>query len=196
MFPQWFGYELADLVIYSPRAYSALVQSYNQAIWPLHLLAVALIAGIAVLLWHRRQGGFRICMVLLAACWLWVAMVFFLQRYSVLHWAANFMALAFAVQALWLLIMAAWPTSGEPPWRSGFAGIAGAAVFAAGTIVPLAIVLYQDKPWTQLEMPGLMPGPTAITTLGVLILVRHKTALLAALIPLAWCMYSGALRLQ
>src|SRR5690606_15196989 len=96
-------------------------------------------------------------------------------------------------QALWLLLIAFWPTPDATPWRSGLTCIAGAATFVAEIIVPLAIDIYQGKPWTQLEMPGLMPGPTAITTLGVLLMLRSRLAAPAAIIPVTWCAYSGAL---
>lgn len=191
---QWLGYGLADLVIYSPRAYSALVQAYNQAVWPLHLLAAALMAAIAVLLCRRTQRGLRICMVLLAACWLWTAIAFLLQRYSTLHWAAGYMALAFTGQALWLLLMALLPAPGGEPWRLSRIRNIGWAIFVAGIIAPFALILYQGKPWMQLEMPGLMPDPTAIATLGALLLARGKMVVPASIIPLAWCAYSGSLR--
>src|SRR5690606_12736037 len=128
-------------------------------------LACAVVAGMAVLLWKRRPAGFRACMALLAACWLWVAVAFFHQHYSILHWAAHYMAAASAAQALWLLVMAAWPTTGATPWRSGlFARAFGMAVFMVGAIAPWAVALFRGQPWMQLELPGLMPDPTAIMT--------------------------------
>ena len=46
------------------------------------------------------------------------------------------------------------------------------------------------RPWTQAEIFGLAPDPTAVATLGVLLAVARPSRLLFA-IPLLWCALTG-----
>jgi hypothetical protein len=46
------------------------------------------------------------------------------------------------------------------------------------------------RPWTQAEIFGLAPDPTAIATLGVLVAAARPNWLLLIL-PLLWCIISG-----
>ena len=47
------------------------------------------------------------------------------------------------------------------------------------------------RSWLQVEVFGIAPDPTAITTLGVL-LTAHPRNWLLLIIPLLWCVISGA----
>jgi hypothetical protein len=47
------------------------------------------------------------------------------------------------------------------------------------------------RPWTQADVFGIAPDPTAIATLGILIL-NERIAWWLLPIPLAWCVISAA----
>ncbi len=188
---EWWTYSLSDLLMFSARTYYRLMELYNAAIWPGQLIAVA--AGL-MLLACAWQGGVRrtrIVAVILAACWLWVASAFHGARYASINSAADYFAIGFVIQSV-LLLWQGW-TQGrlslQPPrtlidWIGP--GLCGFAVL----LYPL-IALASGRPWQQMEWFGVMPDPTALATLGILLWSSRVCWLLLPL-PLLWCAISGA----
>ncbi|HEX6015786.1 MAG TPA: DUF6064 family protein, partial [Geminicoccaceae bacterium] len=95
-------YALSDFLLFSCETYNRLFELHNEAVWPAQLVAVALgIAILTLLRWPSVRQG-RAITAALAACWLWVAWAFHLERYATINWAATYFAAAFALQALLL----------------------------------------------------------------------------------------------
>ena len=197
---EWWSYRPADFLMFSPRIYWRLFESLNAAAWPAQPLVVgAALAGIAGM--ARRagpigQGAARGALCALALAWLAVAGWFLAPRYAPINWAATYATVAFALQALGLLGLAA------------IGGVAGHAV-APRRRVGWALLLWAlclhpllawaaGRPWTQAEVFGLAPDPTAIATLGALLLLRGQTAVARWLgrllwpVPVLWCLASAA----
>ena len=55
---------------------------------------------------------------------------------------------------------------------------------------PLLAPLF-GRPWHGAEFFGIAPDPTAIATLGFLLMARGRSTLLLYPIPLLWCLASG-----
>ena len=88
--------------MFSPPVYWRLVERYNREAWPLHLLMLA--AGL-LLLWlaaTRPAAAARPVAGALAVIWLWVGWSFHHQAYAQINWAAEYAAIAFAIQAVLL----------------------------------------------------------------------------------------------
>jgi hypothetical protein len=49
-----------------------------------------------------------------------------------------------------------------------------------------------QRPWTQAETFGIMPDPTAIASLGILLLATSRFPWELSAIPLLWCVISSA----
>jgi len=64
---EWWTYSLSDFLMFSSRSYYRLIESYNAAIWPAHLLA--LMAGLVVIvaIVRPRQHLQRSAALVLAA---------------------------------------------------------------------------------------------------------------------------------
>jgi hypothetical protein len=194
---EWCSYRPADLLMFAPRIYWRLFESINAAVWPAQLLLVG--AALAWLLWFVRRGAEaapRASAVALALCWLFVAWAFLLQRYAPINWAAEAFALGFALQALGLLaLLGGGPlqASAQPRRRAVGLGLLLWALLGHPLLAGLAA-----RPWTQAEVFGVAPDPTAIGTLGWLLLLQGCGAgarrLLRGLwlLPLAWCAISAA----
>jgi hypothetical protein len=60
-----------------------------------------------------------------------------------------------------------------------------------GLLVQPVIGRMLGRPWTQAEVFGIAPDPTAIATLGVLV-VNERIAWWLLPIPLVWCTISAA----
>lgn len=183
----WQSYRLEDFIPFSPEIYWRLIERINEAWWPLHVITVAL--GLVALVLALR-GNSRIALVLLAPAWLTSGIIFHLSYYAELNWAAGWFGWAFIVQATLLLSMAAFGAKGgaDPRPRKSIIGIGSTIVVLAVPAYPL-IAATLGGGVAHAETYGLHPDPTAIATLGVLLITRRgPAAWLAVPIPMAWCL--------
>jgi hypothetical protein len=102
---------------YSAEVLYALYGQYNQAIWPMQILFLVL-AGVslAFTLHPWRQAG-RVVGLILVLAWLWAAIGFHWQHFSLINFSAGIYAALFAVQAL--LIAWTWVARGGTSFRLG-----------------------------------------------------------------------------
>jgi hypothetical protein len=183
---EWWTYSLSDFLMFSSRSYYRLIESYNAAIWPAHL--VALVAGVILIgaIARPRQHLQRSAALVLAAAWGWVAWAYHLERYAEINTAAPYFAAAFALQALLLCWLAFKPGNTAPAPQRVALGMTGLAIFA----YPLLALVRDGGGWRQAEVFGVVPDPTVIATLGVLLVWRAPA--IFWLIPVSWCLVSGA----
>ena len=189
---EWWTYSLGDLLLFSPQTYYRLFELYNLDWWPLQMVALAL--GLSVLGLCRRggSGAGRAIAVMLAAAWLWVAWAFHGQRYASINLAAEHFAWGFALQALMVLWLGGVRgrfalASATRMQQSLGAGLFGFALLVFPLIGPL-----QGRSWTQAEVFGMAPDPTALATLGWLLFAGARPLWLLFPVPVLWCLISGA----
>ncbi len=194
---EWWTYSLSDFLMFSPGTYFRLFELHNQAWFPLQ----PLFALPAVwLLWVASSGSaaaWRAPVVLLGFIWIWVAWVFHLERYAPINWAAVYGAWAFAAQGVVLVVLGLAGRHLRIS-RSGFSNGIGMALLPAALMYPL-LALALQRPWAQSEWFGLMPDPTALGTLGLMLCLQrtdgrawHPGRTLCMAVPAAWCAVSGA----
>jgi hypothetical protein len=189
---EWWTYTLSDFLLFSPRTYYRLFELYNAAIWPLQIVAVALGGAILVLVWRGGAWQGRGIAAILAAAWFWVAWAFHLERYATVNWAAEYFAAGFAIEALLLLWIGivrnrlAFRMCARVAERAGL----GLFLFALA-LQPLVGPLVGRK-WSQLELFGLAPDPTAVGTLGVLLLATGRVPWALLPVPILWCAITAA----
>jgi hypothetical protein len=183
---EWWTYSLSDFLMFSSRSYYRLIESYNAAIWPAHLLA--LVAGVIVLgaIARPRQHLQRSAALVLAAAWGWVAWAYHLERYAEINTAVPYFAAAFAVQALLLCWLAYRPGNAAPAPQPLAFGLSGLAILA----YPLLALARDGGTWRQAEVFGIVPDPTVVATMGVLLAWRAPA--IFWLVPVLWCLVSGA----
>ncbi|HTN65359.1 MAG TPA: DUF6064 family protein [Burkholderiaceae bacterium] len=189
---EWWTYTPSDFLLFSARTYYRLFELYNRDVWPAQLVALALGFVILACLFSNAAWRGKVVTAILAACWLWVAWAFHAERYATINWAAHYFAIGFAVEALLLLWfgvvrtgMACTPASTPPP-------IAGISLFLYALIVQPLIGPMLGRPWLQLELFGMVPDPTAVATLGILLVSGRRPPWLLMVIPIVWCIISGA----
>ncbi len=186
--PQWWTYRLSDFLMFEPRTYYRLFELYNRDLWPTQ--PVALLLGLVLVALAWRGGGWqgRVAAGIVVAAWLWAGWAFHWRRYTTINLAAGYFAAGFAIQAL---LLAAAGLRGRlllrsvPP-RPDLVGI-GVMLFAVA-LQPLIGPLL-GRTWIQVELFGLAPDPTAVATLGLLLVARASWPLYV--IPLLWCLASG-----
>ena len=186
---EWWTYRAEDFLLFSPRVYWRMFELHNAALWPLHLLT--LVAGLIIILliaW-RRGSSARWVALILAISWIFVGWSFLWNRYATINWAAAFVAPAFAVEGA-LLILASL-CHGLAFGRRGFAGWTGYLVLAFALAGQPWLAPLQGRSWASSEVFGIAPDPTAMATLGVLLLARGRLLPLLLPIPVLWCILSG-----
>ncbi len=200
---EWWTYRPSDFLLFSARTYHRLFEIHNAALWPAQALAVALSAVLLWLAWRGGRGAARGAFAIVAFAWLCSAGAWFGARYATINWAATWFAAAFALEGALLLGLAssrACPALAVRP--GGARGAVGAALLTAGIAYPVVAPLL-GRPWAQAELFGIAPDPTAIGTLGLLLLLEAgrerrlpawlRAAWIGALwtIPVLWCLVTG-----
>ncbi|TVP76243.1 DUF6064 family protein [Thioalkalivibrio sp.] len=182
----WQTYRLEDFIPFTPDIYWRLLERINETFWPLHILAVAI--GLTTLLLALR-GNKRMALALLAPAWLTSGIIFHWTYYAELNWAAPWFGWGFIAQAVLLLALAflAGSVKTQEPSKalSTWIGTTVAMVSLLGYPLIAATI---GPGLSHAETYGLHPDPTAIATLGVLlILLRGPTLWLSLVIPILWC---------
>ena len=204
---EWWTYRPGDLLMFSPRIFWRLFESINDAFWPAPWgLPVLGTLGLAMLIRATRRADashaatptavLRATAAVLAVAWAVVAWAFLWQRFAPIQPVAAGFALAFGVQAVGLLALAATGSvefATDPSRRR-----TGIALTAWALVGHPLLAWAQGRPWMQAEVAGLAPDPTVLATLGVLLLIGPLGFAAAWLwralwaVPLAWCATSSA----
>ncbi len=187
---EWWTYRPEDFLLFSPRVYWRMFELHNAALWPLQVLAIA--AGLIIILlvaWRPRSSA-RWLAALLAILWIFVGWSFLWNRYADINWAAAYVAPAFAVEGV-LLLVAGSLLDGLAFDRRGLAGWTGHLFLAFAIAAQPLLAPLQGRGWPSSEVFGIAPDPTAIATLGLLLLARGRLLPLLLPIPVLWCLLSG-----
>ncbi len=180
-----FSYSLSDFLLFSPETYFRLFVRMNEALWPLQILLFAI--GLLVLWLALYQRGFRVLVLIFAAAWLLVAWVFFWERYQSINWAGRYFAAAAVVQALLLLQFVVWPPAFSPRGQGPAVLLLVFALLIQPLIIPLS-----GRAWQGMEFFGLAPDPTAVATIGFVLLVSGWRRWLVLPLALVWCAITAA----
>jgi hypothetical protein len=186
---EWLSYRPEDFLLFSPRAYWRMFELQNEAYWPLPVLTLALGGIVTFLAARGGMNAIRWAALILALVWSFVAYTFLWSRYAGINWAIVYIAPAFALEALLLLLIAI--RSGVTVVSRGLAAWIGFLLLAFATVgLPLLAPLHGRDRSTS-EIFGIAPDPTVIATLGFLILLRGRFLWLLYPIPIVWCLVSG-----
>ena len=200
---EWWTYRLGSFLMFSPRTYARLVEQTNADVWPLQPLAVTLGVAALVVAWRARSRlQQRLVWALLAGAWLWVAWAFLQQRFMAINWAAEFVAWAWGAQGL---ALAWWGViRGRLVWRfeagqkkhmsprAGLARATGAVIAVTALLAWPLLGRLSGGAWAASESFAVMPDPTALATLGFLLLAPRPPGGLFA-VPGLSCALGGAL---
>jgi len=183
------SYRLSDFILFTPTAYYRQFELYNQAIWPLHILAISFVLVMLYALWKKPVWAGRLVALLLVVSWGWVAWAFLYQRFYQIHVVADGYAFGFVLQAgliTWYgVIRNRFTLLVSNPLRIK---MASALLFVAFIFYPF-IAFISGRSWMQFEMFALAPDPTVLATLAILLFYKVPIVLYA--IPLIWMLLSA-----
>lgn len=186
------GYSLSDLLMFTPEVYLRLFVRFNEAVWPLQLLALAAGLAIPVLLTQRFPLARRLAVMLLALAWIATGLGFMGNFYAPINWPVGYFGFAFVAQAMLVGAVAGFfylpdrisLRAGRGPWLIGFwlaslLGLPWLTVLATGQLAGLAVF-------------GMTPDVTATASVAALVLLPRRLRWLLLVIPLVWCLFSTA----
>jgi hypothetical protein len=196
---EWWTYRPSDFLMFAPDTYWRQFELHNTTLWPFQLLPLlTLLAMVSVVLLapaQRHTTVLRWGVAGLAVCWAFVGWAFLWQRYAPINWAAQTFALVFAAQSLGLLGLAT-RSNLQISTQSGRRVFALSLLTWAALVHPLLALAF-GRPLVQAELFGTAPDPTALATLGWLLLADARTrsgrVLLWTLqaVALVWCVISA-----
>lgn len=188
---EWSSYSLSDLLLFSLQAYLGLFELLNTTLWPVHLLTLA--AGLTVGLLVLRQNGVKKRLVwgLLGLLWIWTGWHFFYLQYTVINWAAGYIAPVFWLQGLLFGWFALTPKSPDIELTATTAGRTAMVLYLFALIGYPAATLALGRPLDSIEFFGISADPGVVATLAILVLSRGVFIWLAWIVPLGWCALTG-----
>jgi Family of unknown function (DUF6064) len=171
---------------FTTEQFLAVFAAYNAVIWPLQIAAYALgLLVLAALFW---KGAFALRLILLVLALMWAVngILYHFLFFAPVNPAAKIFAALFLLQAA-LFAACALKDSGlriqiHRDLRAG----AAIVVLAYSIILYEALGLAAGHGLMAGPMFGVAPCPTAIFTIGLLILMRGRAVKWLAVIPLIW----------
>jgi hypothetical protein len=182
------GYNLP----FSAEAFLALFETYNLAIWPAQLVAYALGVLAVVLVFWPRGWTTRVIGAVLALFWLWMGVVYHGLYFTPINFLAPLFAALFVIQGLllvWRLVVRGGITFRFQRDAIGYTAH-GLMMFAL-IVYPLLSVAAEHA-WPRMPAFGVAPCPTAIFTLGLLLLAQPKAPFSLMVVPLLWSLVGAS----
>ncbi|HEU5304901.1 MAG TPA: DUF6064 family protein [Gemmatimonadales bacterium] len=190
---EWWTYTLSDFLLFSPRAYYRLLERHNTQLWPAHLLTLGLGLALLALVGRPAPWQGRIVAGAMAALWAWVGWAFIWRRYVTINWTAAYLVPLFALEALllaWIGVLRVRLSFDAR--RGGASGPIGIALVVLGLVLYPGLAPLLGRGWRHAEVFGMSPDPTAISTLGLLLLAEGRARWTLMAVPVLWCMLAGA----
>jgi Family of unknown function (DUF6064) len=172
-------------------------EHYNQAIWPMHI--VAYILGIAVIILAAKETRYssQMISVALACFWGWMGIVYHLMYFSTINRAALGFGILFIIQAiLWLVFGVVRPKLAFRVAANPYA-LTGLALIAYAMLIYPLLGTLLGHGYPHSPSFGVAPCPTTIFTFGLLLCTSARVPKTVLVIPFIWSLigFSAALAL-
>jgi hypothetical protein len=171
---------------FSVDQFLGVFEQYNQAIWPMHV--VAYILGIAALVLVAKKTSYsdRAISVILALFWAWVGLVYHIMYFSAINGAALGFGVLFIVQAaLWLVFGVIRPKLSFQ-WETNLYTISGAVMIVYAMLIYPILGTLLGHGYPRSPSFGVAPCPMIIFTFGLLLFTGAKIPKFLLVIPFLW----------
>ncbi|WMS41964.1 DUF6064 family protein [Acuticoccus sp. MNP-M23] len=184
----WLTYSPQDFLLFSAETYWRLFALANQSVWPLAAVAPLLLLGLCLALLSGAGRSGVAAILALGAGWVVVAEIFLARYYAPINMIAAYARPVFWVEAV-LLVMFGLRLSFV---ADGLRRVAGTIFVLLAAAYP-ALGVVAGRPLNAAEVVGIAPDPTAVATLGLLLLARPSWRVgLLAIVPAGWLLVSAA----
>jgi hypothetical protein len=160
--------------------------AYNAAIWPMQIVTFTLGLVVVVALWRRWPSAAGLIPAILAVLWAVNGVGYHALFFATINPAAPVFAALFVAQAILFAVSAMSPAGLRfEPGRNWRTGLGAGFVIYAMAIYPI-IGIRAGHGLMQGPIFGVAPCPTAIFTLGLLLMARGFWVAWLAIIPFLW----------
>lgn len=181
---EWLDYALSDFLLFSPEVYWRLPARINDWLWPLPIIATAVVAGLLAMMLHRPRRALLGAALIMAAAWISAGIVFVWIHYVPINWAAVYLLPLIGLGALvWLAVRVPAPDCGASQWT--------VLLLALTLLYPAIAPLAGHGLWSG-EVFALAPDPVAAAAFGIAVAVRHRGwRMVLALPSILWLLASA-----
>jgi Family of unknown function (DUF6064) len=170
---------------FTVEQFLSVFEKYNQAVWPMQFVAYALGILLVVLALTKWKRASAVIFGALAVMWAGMAVGYMWMYFSDINPAAKLFGAIFLVQAVLLAMMAVRERGAVYGDKRGARTWIGLALITYGMLVYPLLGMAFGHSYPEAPMFGLVPCPTTIFTLGMLLLAAQPKRLLLWL-PLLW----------
>ena len=160
-------------------------KQYNEALWPMQIVAYAVGIALVVLALTRWRRASAVIFGALAVMWAGMAVGYMWTYFADINPAAKLFGAIFLAQAILLAAMALRERDAVYGGRRDLRTWIGLALITYGMLAYPLLGMAFGHGYPRAPMFGLVPCPTTIFTLGMLLLAARPKCLLLWL-PLVW----------
>jgi hypothetical protein len=181
-----------ELLPFTRDQFLAVFATYNEAIWPLQIIAYLIGSGILVLLYWRSPQSGRLITAGLALMWIWTGIAYHVVFFSAINAAAYGFGAIFVIEALLLIYYGAIRSTLQFAVPTTAPGWIGATLAIYSTLLYPLIGTWTGHQYPALPMFGITPCPVTLFTLGMLLLTTSRIPILLLVVPLIWSLIGGS----
>ncbi len=161
-------------------------ERYNQAIWPMQVLAYILGVAAVGLAWKKTRYSDRVIGGILAVFWLWIGVVYHLLFFSSINPAAFGFGALFVIQGILFSVVGVAQAKLSFHARTDIFSIVGGLFILYAMIIYPILGSFLGHSYPQSPVFGVAPCPATIFTFGMLLWTDHKVPKYVLAIPLIW----------
>jgi len=165
---------------------------YNDAVWPMQVLAYLLGFAMAVMLVRPSTTGNRVIGFGLALMWAWTGISYHGLYFSSINKAALLFGVLFVLQGallFYVVVVRGRVSFGSNHRLTSWLG--WAFVVYAAVVYPLLVMLMGHR-YPETPMFGITPCPLTIFTFGLMLLTTTRVPRWLLVIPFAWSLIGGS----
>jgi len=177
---------------FSRSEFLQVFAEYNEGIWPLQLVSAALGVIALALLFADTSWADRAIAGILALFWTIMGVGYHWLFFSSINVAAYLFGGLFLAAASIFLVEGVVRNRIHFKRPRGWRGWLALLLFAYSLLVYPVLGLVATHPYPETPLFGVAPCPTAIFTLGLLMLASHPRPVLLASVPAVWAVTGGS----
>jgi hypothetical protein len=177
---------------FSRLEFLQVFSDYNETIWPVQILAAALGAIAIALLFSRRGWASRSIATILAMFWIIMGVAYHWLFFSEINTAAYLFGGLFLLAALVFLVEGTVRDRVRFEVSWDFRGWSALMLIAYSFVIYPILGLVATHPYPETPLFGVVPCPTTIFTLALLVTASYPRPLLLAVVPLLWAVIGSS----
>ena len=173
---------------FTTEQFLGVFRDYNQAIWPIQIVALLFGLGALGLTFRRMSWSDRAIGGILAAFWGWMGAVYHLAFFREINAAAVLFGVLFLIQGLLFAYVGSVRNSLTFRARTDLYGWVGGLFLAYALMIYPVIGAHLGHGYPQAPMFGVAPCPTTIFTFGLLLWTSDRVPGVLLIIPTLWAL--------